>query len=328
MSNELTQKKQMTFSQFLTQDAIKNKINSIVGSDKGASFVSGLLSAVTSNPTLSECSQPSLLNCALLGSSLNLSPSPQLGMYYMVPYENTKVIDGEKFKVKEAQFQLGWKGYVQLALRTGQYKNISAISVKEGELKSFNRLTDEVEIEFIENDAEREKAKTIGYIAYFKLINGFEKTIYWSKEKMEAHADKYSKAFSLESYKKLQKGEIPEKEMWKYSSYWYKDFDGMAYKTLIRQLISKWGIMSTEMELAFRNDMAVIREDNTPDYIDNQEEPVEKPITIGKEKIIELAKLVGEDGSKLAIINEYGYETINQIEEKDYDEIYKKLGGK
>ena len=321
MGSELVQKKQMTFSQFLTQDSIKNKINSIVGSDKGTSFVSGLLSAVTSNPTLSECTQPSLLNCALLGSSLNLSPSPQLGQYYMVPYDNNKL------GVKEAQFQLGWKGYVQLALRTGQYKNISAVDIKEGELKSFNRLTDEVEVEFIQNDTEREKAKTIGYIAYFKLINGFEKTIYWSKEKMELHADKYSKAFKLDAYEKLKKGEIPQKDMWKYSSYWYKDFDGMAYKTLIRQLISKWGIMSTEMEIAFKNDMAVIREDNTPDYVDNQVEEVEKPKTINKDQIIKLATLIGEDSSKLAIINDHGYKVINDIEEKDYEIILSELKG-
>ena len=110
MSNEIV-KKQMTFSQYLTQDAIKTKINSIVGSDKGSSFVSGLLSAVTSNPTLNECTQPSLLNCALLGSSLNLSPSPQLGQYYMVPYDNNKL------GIKEATFQLGWKRICAISIK-------------------------------------------------------------------------------------------------------------------------------------------------------------------------------------------------------------------
>lgn len=100
MSNEIIEKPK-TFSQYLTQDSIKNKINSIVGSDKGASFISGLLSAVTANPALAQCTPASLLNCALLGHSLNLSPSPQLGQYYMVPYENRKL------GVTESQFQLG-----------------------------------------------------------------------------------------------------------------------------------------------------------------------------------------------------------------------------
>ena len=115
--------------------------------------------------------------------------------------------------------------------------------------------------------------------------------------------------------------------MWKYSYYWYKYFDGMDYKTLIRQLISKWGIMSTEMELAFKNDMAVIREDNTPDYVYNQDEPVEKPQTISKEQILELAKLIGDDPTKMIALQEKGYTTINEIKVEDYEDILKALKG-
>ena len=324
MDNKLVKKEtKQTFSQFLTSDAIKNKINGIVGTDKGNQFISSLLSSVTANPTLSQCSQASLLNAAFLGHSLNLSPSPQLGHYYMVPYNNNKT------GVSEAVFQLGWKGYVQLALRTGQYKNISATDVKEGELKSYNRLTDEMEFEFIQDDVEREKRPTIGYVAYFKLVNGFEKYIYWSKEKMEIHADKYSSAFNLATYKLIKEGKVPQKDMWKYSSYWYKDFDGMAYKTLIRQLISKFGIMSTEMEMAYRGDMGVIRDDNTVDYVDNEptEEEVPTVTLINKEQILEIAKLVGDDVSKLTILNEYGYNLINEIQVEDYEEILNKLKG-
>lgn len=284
MENQLVKKE--TFSQYLTKDSIKSKINAIVGSDKGASFISGLLSAVQTNPALQSCTQASLLNCALLGHSLNLSPSPQLGHYYIVPYEN------KKMGITEGQFQLGYKAYIQMALRTGQYKTISVIDVKEGELKSFNRLTDEIELDFNENDYEREKLNTVGYVAYFKLINGFEKTLFWTKEKMELHADKYSKAFSLKGMQDLKAGKVADKDMWRYSSFWYKDFDGMAFKTMLRQLISKWGIMSTEMELAFKSDMAVIRDDNTFDYVDNNSEIIEQIETISKEQQEEIAKTI------------------------------------
>lgn len=284
MENQLVKKE--TFSQYLTKDSIKSKINAIVGSDKGASFISGLLSAVQTNPALQSCTQASLLNCALLGHSLNLSPSPQLGHYYIVPYDN------KKLGITEGQFQLGYKAYIQMALRTGQYKTISVIDVKEGELKSFNRLTDEIELEFNENDYEREKLNTVGYVAYFKLINGFEKTLFWTREKMELHADKYSKAFSLKGMQDLKAGKVADKDMWRYSSFWYKDFDGMAFKTMLRQLISKWGIMSTEMELAFKSDMAVIRDDNTFDYVDNDSETIEQIETISKEQQEEIAKTI------------------------------------
>lgn len=282
--NQLVKKE--TFSQYLTKDSIKSKINAIVGSEKGANFISGLLSAVQTNPSLQMCSQASLLNCALLGHSLNLSPSPQLGHYYIVPYEN------KKLGITEGQFQLGYKAYIQMALRTGQYKTISVIDVKQGELKKFNRLTDEIELEFNENDYEREKLNTVGYVAYFKLVNGFEKTLFWTKEKMEIHADKYSKAFNLKAMQDLKSGKVAEKDMWRYSSFWYKDFDGMAFKTMLRQLISKWGIMSTEMELAFKADMSVMREDNSFDYVDNDNEEIEEIKTITKEQQEEIARTI------------------------------------
>lgn len=319
MENQLVKKE--TFSQYLTKDSIKSKINAIVGSEKGASFISGLLSAVQTNPALQQCTQASLLNCALLGHSLNLSPSPQLGHYYIVPYEN------KKLGITEGQFQLGYKAYIQMALRTGQYKTISVIDVKEGELKSFNRLTDEIELEFNENDYEREKLNTVGYVAYFKLINGFEKTLFWTREKMELHADKYSKAFNLKGLQDLKAGKVADKDMWRYSSFWYKDFDGMAFKTMLRQLISKWGIMSTEMELAFKADMSVMREDNSFDYVDNDNEDVEQIVTISKEQQEELAKIIGSNGELWAKVVDKGYNTLQEIPVDEYENIINELKG-
>ena len=264
--------KPQTFSAFLTSDAIKNRINAMVGGKDGQRFISAVISAVSVNPGLTECEHSTILSAALLGESLKLSPSPQLGQYYLVPFND------KKRNCKVAQFQLGYKGYIQLAIRSGQYKKLNVLAIKEGELIRFDALNEEIEVKLIENDTEREQAKTIGYYAMFEYTNGFRKAMYWSKEKMLAHADKYSQAFSVEatggkypkvSYADFEAGKVKESDMWLYSSFWYKDFDGMAYKTMLRQLISKWGIMSIDMQTAFSNDMAAINEDGTVDYVDN-----------------------------------------------------------
>ena len=255
--------KPQTFSAFLTSDAVKNRINAMVGGKDGQRFISAVISAVSVNPGLTECEHSTILSAALLGESLKLSPSPQLGQYYLVPFND------KKRNCKVAQFQLGYKGYIQLAIRSGQYKKLNVLAIKEGELIRFDALNEEIEVKLIENDTEREAAKTIGYYAMFEYTNGFHKAMYWSREKMMAHADKYSMAFSAAKYQDLLDGKIPQSEMWKYSSFWYKDFDGMAYKTMLRQLISKWGIMSIDMQTAFSNDMATIHDDGSVDYVDN-----------------------------------------------------------
>ena len=132
----------------------------------------------------------------------------------------------------------GDKGYIQLALRSGQYKKLNVLSIKEGELKSWDPLNEEIWVKLIEDDTVREKAATIGYYAMFEYTNGFRKCLYWSREKMEAHALRYSKGYSV------KKG----------YTFWEKDFDSMAYKTMLRQLISKWGVMSIDMQRAFESD--------------------------------------------------------------------------
>lgn len=275
MANSLVkgEKKQPSFSVFLTQDAIKKKINEVIGGKGGQRFMTAILSAVTNSPALQECESMSILNCAFLGEALNLSPSPQLGQYYMVPYKK-RDRNGNVLAVI-AQFQLGYKGYIQLAIRSGYYKKINVLAIKEGELKHFDPLNEVIEVEIIQDEREREQAKTIGYYAMFEYLNGFQKAMYWSHEKMQSHADQYSQAYSAEAHQKILRGEIPQKEMWKYSSFWYKNFDDMAYKTMLRQLISKWGIMSTELQMAMENDMAAIRDDGTPEYVDNDTAPIE-----------------------------------------------------
>lgn len=262
-----TQKTSLT--EYLTNDAVKNQINKVVGGKNGTRFVSSIVSAVQTTPALQECTNNSILNAALLGEALGLSPSPQLGQFYMVPFKNNKK------NCKEAQFQLGYKGYIQLAIRSGYYKKLNVLPIKEGELIRYDPLNEELEVDLIEDDILREEAETIGYYAMFEYENGFRKTLYWSKKKMQAHADKYSSAYSLKIAGDIAQGKIPEKDMWKYSSFWYKDFDAMAMKTMLRQLISKWGIMSIDMQNAFDKDMAVIHEDGTAEYVDNSENSTE-----------------------------------------------------
>jgi len=261
VNNNLTQAKKKTgLTAYLTQDAVKTQINNIIGGKDGSRFISSIVSAVSTNPALQECTNNSIVSGALLGESLKLSPSPQLGHYYLVPFNNRQQ------GTKEAQFQLGYKGYIQLAIRSGQYKKLNVMAIKAGELIAFNPLDEEIEINLIKDFNERENAETIGYYAFFELTNGFRKAIYWSKEQMEAHATKYSTGY------KAHKG----------YTFWEKNFDGMAYKTMLRQLISKWGIMSIDMMKAFDGDMAVM-DGESPNYVDNQ--PDEFPETKEEVKV-------------------------------------------
>ncbi|MBO5969256.1 MAG: recombinase RecT [Clostridia bacterium] len=288
-SNSLAQKQKPKFSVAIQSDAYKNLINNTLNDPKRASrFIANITSAVSVNPTLQECDAATILSAGLLGEALNLSPSPQLGQFYMVPY------DDKKRGCKVAQFQLGYKGYIQLAIRSGQYRKINVLPIKEGELISFDPMTEEIEVNLIEDDEVRENTPTMGYYAMFEYTNGFRKAIYWSYKKMLNHADQYSKAFSKKSYEDLKAGKIPPSDQWKYSSFWYKDFDSMALKTMLRQLISKWGIMSIEMQQALEYDQGVglVKDGkaNGVEYVDNPEaEIVIEPASDKAEPVIDNA---------------------------------------
>ncbi len=250
------------FSVAITTKGYQTLINNTLHDPKRANrFISSITSAVAVNPALQECTAGTILAGALLGESLNLSPSPQLGQFYLVPFKskekrdrNGNVIAPEETK---AQFILGYKGYIQLALRSGVYADIDAMEIKEGEYIGKDPMTGKPRFSFVEDDDERDSLETVGYMAYFEYLNGFKKVIYWSKKKMMSHADKYSPAFSAKAYEDIQNGKIAEKDMWRYSSFWYKSFDDMAKKTLLRQLISRWGLMSIEMQTAFEGDSTV-----------------------------------------------------------------------
>jgi len=252
MSNEVVKtngSNKIGFTSFMTSGVVQKKVNDILGDEKeGKRFIGAIVSAVNNNPQLKECDNASILSGALLGESLNLSPSPQLGQYYLVPFN-------DKSRGQVATFQMGYKGYIQLAIRSGQYKKLNVLAIKEGELIKYDPLNEEIEVQLIDDEEKRENAKTIGYYAMFEYTNGFRKTMYWSKAKMEKHALQYSKGYQA------KKG----------YTFWEKDFDGMAYKTMLRQLISKWGIMSIDLQNAYEGDMAYIKEDGSKEYVDNED---------------------------------------------------------
>lgn len=267
-----------TFSAAISTKGYQTLINNTIKDPaKAQRFVAAITSAVAINPTLQQCDPSTILSAALLGESLNLSPSPQLGQYYLVPYWN------KKKGCNDAQFQIGYKGLIQLALRSGYYKRLNVIAIKAGELRIFNPLTEDVDVEIISDEVQRDKTPTTGYLAMFEYLNGFQKTIYWSKQKMLAHADRYSQAFSmgahtkkingrsyqLVSYADYEAGNYPKTDEWLYSSFWYKDFDAMAFKTMLRQLITKWGIMSIDLQTAFEQDDI----ETESDYLTASESP-------------------------------------------------------
>ena len=247
-STSLAQSKKVGLTAFLTKDAVRDQINKVVGGKDGQKFITAIVSAVNTNPALQECDNSSILSCALLGESLKLSPSPQLGHYYMVPFN-------DKNRGKIATFILSYKGYIQLAIRSGMYKRLNVVAIKEGELVKYDPLTEEIEVSLIRDEELREKTPTVGYYAMYEYVNGFRKSLYWSRPKMEAHAMKYSPGY------KAKKG----------YTFWEKDFDAMAFKTMIRQLISKWGLMSVEMQTAFEADLNTVNEDGSVQYVESDD---------------------------------------------------------
>lgn len=276
MANEIKVQQKQGINTFLQSDAVKHNIMSVVGEKDSQRFISSVVSAVQSNPQLADCSNSSILSAALLGHSLKLPQSPQLQMFYLVPFNNTKKIKDEngrekEIKVKEAVFQLSYRGYLQLAMRSGQYRKINACDIREGELKSFNPITEEYVFEAITDYEKRKLLPVVGYYAYFEMNNGYRKELYWSKEQMDAHAKRYSMAY--------RKG-------WS-SSFWASDFDAMALKTMLRQLISKWGMMSVDMETAYQNDMAIEDENGNPVYVDNVSDGPEKAVDIYADVVAE-----------------------------------------
>ena len=227
--------------QFFEQENVKKRFTEMLGK-RAPQFITSVLQIATSNKLLENVEPVSIYNSAAIAATLDLPLNNNLGFAWIVPYGG------------KAQFQIGWKGLVQLAQRTAQYKRINVAEVNENQFKSWNALTEELDADFtVEGDG-----KVVGYCAYFKLINGFEKVVYWSREKVNAHGKKYSKSF----------GNGP----------WKDEFDKMAKKTVLKNALSQWGILSIEMQTAFKVDQGVVTNPDTldVDYIDSTDAPVNK----------------------------------------------------
>lgn len=251
VQNKLATPKQK-FSVALQSEGYKKLINDTLGTGKSAQdFIANISTAVSLSPSLQDCDPATILSAGLQAVSYNLPMGGILGYCYIVGRND------RKNDRKVAQLQIGWKGYVQMALRTNQYSNIDVFEVRKGEFKGFSNENMRPLVE-INTSAERDDLPVEGYVATFTLLNGFTKTIYWSREKVEAHAKKYSDSYKSD----IKNGS-------KYS-FWSVAFDEMAQKTVLIQLLRKWGIMSTELRDAITKDQAAI--DPTTgkaEYVDN-----------------------------------------------------------
>lgn len=231
----------ITIQSVLSQEPIRKRFEDMLGK-RANTFMSSIISAVKSNAMLMECEPMSVVSSAVIAAQLDLPINSSLGFAAIVPFRDGK--SGSTL----AQFQMMYRGYVQLAIRSNQYQYINAAEVYEGELVSEDRFKGT----YVFDNNKRTGNNVIGYTAYLKTVTGFEKTLFWPKDKVEAHAKKYSKSFNS-SY-----------------SMWKKDFDEMAKKTVLKQLLSRWGIMSIEIQTANIADQAVIKNADTMDveYVD------------------------------------------------------------
>lgn len=237
MSTELATQKQ-TITTLLSNDAIKNRFQQILGK-KAAGFISSIISATKANDALAKCDPNSIIASAVIAATLDLPIQQNLGFAWIIPYG------------KDATFQMGYKGYIQLAMRSGQYKTMNVSEVCEGELVTENKFTGEYSFD----PSKKTSDKIIGYMAYFKLINGFEKTLYMPVDNMDKHAKRYSQTYKKGFGK------------------WKDDFDVMAKKTVLKLLLSKYGIMTVDMQTAITTDQAVVKDADTLDveYVDHEE---------------------------------------------------------
>lgn len=242
----------------LSKDMYQKRFNELLG-NRSAQFVSSLVAVISGNDKLQQAffeSPNSVIQAGLKAANYDLPIDSSLGYAYIIPFGKKQSNGSYK---QEAQFILGYKGMHQLAMRTGAYKTINVLEVRQGELLSYNRLSEDIEFNFIDDEDEREKLPVIGYAGYYKLINGMEKTIYMTKKQVELHE------------KKHRKGNYQNQN-------WRENFDTMALKTVYRNLIGKWGLMSIDYQNASPtaiNSVNAINEDLQMDIIDEKVDVLE-----------------------------------------------------
>lgn len=223
--------------------------------DNANGFMANVMTLVSNDSYLADSEPMSIMSGALTAATLNLGLDKNLGYAYLVPF-NSKNKQTGKWE-KKAQFVLGYKGYIQLAQRSGQYRALNVIEVYDGELKSWNRLTEDFDFD----PDGRKSEEVIGYVGYFELLNGFKKTVYWTKQEIEAHRVSNSK----------------DKDKTKKTGVWASDYDAMARKTVLRNMLSKWGILSIEMQKATIADEHVQNVSPDGDIVSETEVEDEEP---------------------------------------------------
>lgn len=242
----IQKKPQPSIKAFFSSDNVKAKFAELLGK-KAPGFITSVLQVVNSNTLLQKADHGSIYNAAAMAATLDLPVVSGLGFAWIVPYSG------------RAQFQIGWRGFVQLAQRTAQYEHINVLPVRQSQFKKWHPLDEVLDADFdLEDDSD-----VVGYVAKFTLLSGFKKTVYWKKEKVQAHAKRYSKSYS--------------------SGPWVTHFDDMAMKTVLKNTLSKWGPMSIELQRAMEADQAVIEDLDTDQfsYVDNNTEepaPQESPV--------------------------------------------------
>lgn len=238
------------FNACIASEQTQNYLQQVLHERK-SSFVNNITALVSNSANLQECVPMSLVYAGLKATALDLPLDPNLGFAYVIPFKN-----GKK-GVTEAQFQIGYKGFIQLAIRSGQFLLINVTDIREGELKGEDILTGEMSFSRV---PDRESKPVVGYAAFFKLTNGFSKTMYMTVGEVKAHAGRYSQTYSskVEYIRKASK--------------WATDFDAMAKKTVLKLLLSKYAPLSVEMQNAIQNDQAVIDDQGEAQYLDNPEE--------------------------------------------------------
>lgn len=243
----------ITIREYISAPAVMQKMQDMLRDEASIrSFTTSVVALASQDKLLMEAEPRSVFNAALNAASMNLPINKNFGYAYVIGYKDNRT------GIVEAQFQMGARGFKELAQRSGRYKIIHEGDVRQGELKGRNRLTGEFDWEFVEDDAERNKLPVIGYFSYFKLDNGFENTLYMTVEELEAHAMQYSKAYQYDKRAK------------KSSSPWSTDFAAMAKKTVMKLNISKNGPLDINLQRAVASDQAVITDDNQFNYIDGE----------------------------------------------------------
>lgn len=286
---------QMTIKNLFQKDEVRNKFQEMLGK-RAPSFITSVLQIVASNNLLAKADPHSVYHSAAVAATLDLPLNNNLGFAYIVPYNQKFKDDKGNWQSKQvAQFQMGYKGFIQLAQRTGMYQTIAAAPIFEGQLIEENPLTG-----FVFDFTKKKSEKVIGYASYFKLLNGFEKTIYSTVAEIEAHAKRFSQTY------KNNKG------------IWFDDFPSMALKTVLKANLSKWAPLSIDIQRAITFDQAIVKDVDTQDveYVDNQSEMIEE-ITVEQ-----LQELLDE---KVALLNKPDFDAAKRIIANKEVDSYKKL---